>query len=175
MASWLVWIIVILVAISGLDGGHRGEPTCTGETSGCGSPEARWQPVTTDGGKGVIVPEQDVPELTNWGTDGPIEGSWTPVKSDIRELESRIEAAAASSRSPSHGPKPESLQGYVRQYGGIIEGGERKIYVNGLCQVDDDSWMSRPMIVLDGGNCYFEAIYNVEDHTFERFQFNGDA
>jgi len=47
--------------------------------------------------------------------------------------------------------------------------------VNGFCRVDDDTWLSHPYIVMDGGNCYFQAIYNVEDQTFERFQFNGDA
>ncbi len=174
LASWLVWIFVILMAVSGLVVGDRGEPTCAGATTGCG-PEAGWQPVSTNGVSGVIVPEQNVQDLTSWGTDGPIEGVWTPEEADIVALESRIEDTAAGSRSPSAGPKPDSLNSYVRQYGGITEGGERKIFVSGFCHVDDDSWLSHAYIVMDGGNCFFQAVYNVEDHEFERFQFNGDA
>lgn len=174
MANWLVWILVIVVGLLGLAVGSRGEPDCAGVVDRCGS-DFHWQPVITDGVKGVIVPERDVPDLTNWGADGPIEGVWTPGKADIAARESRIETAAASSQSPSGDPKPDSLKGYARQYGGIIEAGERKIFVNGFCRVDDDTWLSHPYIVMDGGNCYFQAIYNVEDQTFERFQFNGDA
>ena len=174
MASWLVWILMIVVGLSGLAIGSPCEPGCAGVVDRCGS-EFGWQPVTIDGVKGVIVPERDVRDLTTWGADGPIEDVWMPDKADIAALESRIEAAAASSRSPSAGPKPGSLRGYVRQYGGIIEGGEHKIFVSGFCHVDDDSWLSRPYIVMDGGNCYFQAVYNVEDQQFEQFQFNGDA
>ncbi len=64
MANWLVWILVIVVGLLGLAVGSPGEPDCAGVVDRCGS-DFHWQPVITDGVKGVIVPERDVPDLTN--------------------------------------------------------------------------------------------------------------
>lgn len=175
----VIWILVVIVA--GWFYAATPEattidvtPTCVGTAESCNR-DPGWQLVTTGNVEGVIVPEDEAADLASWGVNGPIDGVWQPVEADIATLELHIEEAAASASSPSRQPPPESLDGYVRQYAGIIENGEKKIYVNGMCHVDGDTWKHSPYIVMDGGPCFFTAVYNVETETFELFRYNGDA
>ena len=180
----VIWILIVIVAgwssfmtsptpavptVS-----RAATPVCVGSATRCKS-DTEWQVVRIGDVDGVIVPEDEARDLALWGTSDPIEGTWQPDKADIVVLESHIEEAAANGSSPSQQPRPESLDGYVRQYAGIIENGEKKIYVNGMCHVDGDSWKHSPYIVMDGGPCFFTAVYNVGTEEFELFWYNGDA
>jgi len=62
-----------------------------------------------------------------------------------------------------------------RQYAGYIEDGNRKIYINGFCDAPGVDWHERPVLVQDGGDCFFTTIYNVDAGELERFRFNGEA
>lgn len=176
----VIWIIVFLVGLVGAGNGARGagdgvDHPCSSAAPGCAVPAPSWPRITTNGVDGVIVPEQHVPELAPWGASGPIEGVWTPSAGDIAPLEAQIEDYAKTSDSGAGNPPPTTLIDYKRQYAGILEGGERKIFVNGFCWTDGDSWTSQTYIVMDGGDCYFAAVFNVDRQRFERFRFNGNA
>jgi hypothetical protein len=114
-----------------------------------------WELVEVDGVQGVIVAPSDV---AGFGLPEPY---WSPTATDVVEVEKAI--------SESQG----ELEHY-RQYAGFTEDGERKILVNGFCNAESD-WTSEIVFVLDGGECYFTAIYNVETAELESFMFNGEA
>ncbi|MGB3307671.1 MAG: hypothetical protein WBA63_15905 [Thermomicrobiales bacterium] len=180
----VIWILIVIVAgwssfmtsptPAAAPVSRPATPVCVGSATRCDG-DTEWQVVRIGNVEGVVVPEDEARDLAAWGTSDPIEGTWQPDKADIEELESHIEEAAAHGSSPSQQPRPESLDGYVRQYAGIIENGEKKIFVNGMCHVDSDAWKHEPYIVMDGGPCYFTAVYNVETEEFELFRYNGDA
>lgn len=64
---------------------------------------------------------------------------------------------------------------FFRQYGGLLIGGRKIIYVNafrahawGL-----SDWRSKAFDICDGGSNFFGVEYDVETKTFRPFAFNG--
>lgn len=118
-------------------------------------PASGWALIEVDGVQGVIVPEDDASGF------GLGDSYWTPSVVDVIEAEEAIVEA-------------EGPLDHTRQYAGIVEDGVQKVLVNGFCS-DEPDWMSEPIIVMDGGECFFTAIYNVETAELELFTFNGVA
>jgi hypothetical protein len=114
-----------------------------------------WTLVNVNGVDGVIVAPEDAIGL------GLAEPFWAPSVTDVFAAE----AAIADS---------EGELDHYRQYIGFTENGDQKILVNGFCN-PDASWTSQVVFVMDGGDCYFTGIYNVDTDELESFTFNGDA
>ena len=66
------------------------------------------------------------------------------------------------------------LPGYRRQYVGLIENGNRYIWVSTTC-TDRLDWRTGPIYVEDGGACFWTILFNIESGSFEKLQFNGEA
>jgi hypothetical protein len=78
---------------------------------------------------------------------------------------------------------------YYRQYGGLVVGGRRIVYVNSVHQdiarnmydredargfyPAPDAWRERAIQVCDGGPIVFGVEYDSEAETFGNFAFNG--
>jgi hypothetical protein len=167
-------IIFILAIIFGLGGGAFDDdpvarrvdvpPECvvatesTGEQGdGCGAADRDdWNIVEIDGVQGAIVTE----------TNGPLfidsDAYWTPSVVDIADAETAI-------------LQDEGELGHTRQYVGFLEDGQRKISINGFCDDMGYDWEHEPVVVDDGGDCFFTAVYDMETGALEWFTFNGDA
>lgn len=174
--SWLIWIFVILFGF--LAFGQASAVDCSnspGGTEECparrvsvtpASPEPSgwvWEEVSVGEIRGVIVPARDAGSLV-YGTrpEIPDEDYWTPTLADVEAAEAAI---AAEQGDLEHN----------RQYAGFTEDGERKIFVNGFCQSFSADWTREPVLVDDGGDCFFTAIYNVDRDVLEMFRFNGQG
>jgi hypothetical protein len=115
-----------------------------------------------------------------------------PSDSQIRDLEARLPAAFV----PALNRQPESYEGattplptYGREYGGIVVGGRKLIYINAFPHrmVDFDGtdlaedwkhgnrWLHNAVVVCDGGHGFWGAVYDPERKTFSDFAFNGVA
>ncbi len=158
-------ILIILIAISGFFFVSESEvaqspQACIQDVQGnCVlEPADGWVPVSFDGFEGVIVPVEAV-ENDPWFTS---EEAWTPTEADVIAAEEAIEA--------EQGPLD-----HMRQYIGITQGGQHKVYVNGFCDAWETNWQAELVFVMDGGDCFFSATYNVETGELENFMFNGDA
>ena len=155
--SIIILVIIVLIGLFGF--APSGEPDCVGDGEGCAAPAAvvtSWTPVTVDGIEGVVVAEGDgslFVEADSW---------WTPSIADVAAAEEAITAA--------QGPLD-----HQRQYVGFIDNGEHKVLVNGFCDAFGLDWTTQPILVADGGECFFEAVYNVDTGELEGFQFNGEA
>lgn len=128
-------------------------------------------------------------------------GTWDPSSAEIRELESAL-AQELSRRlsAPSVGAYPRaSIRDYYRQYAGINLKGEKLIVINGFFRSHVDyttAWLAQPhseaelaafpaeargktywhfvpVVVLDGGEHYFEAYYDPVHHRISGFEFHG--
>ena len=65
---------------------------------------------------------------------------------------------------------------YYRQYMGIQQvQGVKKIRGNFLCEVDGNRWKEQWIMVKDGGDCYFNFSYEVEEKKIIEFSVNGEA
>jgi hypothetical protein len=105
---------------------------------------------------------------------------WTPSTDDVVALERRLPAFLLSQPDGSNARENDlwlRAPNYLRQYVGITRKGRRVVYANFFCSrsVTDPDWRVSPVIVLDGGACYFQVEYDVETGVFSRLMVNGYA
>jgi hypothetical protein len=86
-------------------------------------------------------------------------GYWTPTKSQIFALESRLSSQVRKQNSSF----AFLLPSYRRQYFGFIREGRAMIWIVGFCGSIDVDWRRELVSLPDTGGCYFEAQYDVGD------------
>jgi hypothetical protein len=101
-----------------------------------------------------------------------VDGAWTPSRTILETMESRIEKVAEL--ESMHGRIKDPRQSY-RQYVGVLIKGKRYIYINGMCERPRENWDKRLEDVCDGGSCFWGVLYNVESGNFSNLQTNGNA
>jgi len=103
---------------------------------------------------------------------------WTPTEADVLALEAKLPAYLKTKISADHYAYGlwDKLTNYRRQYVGYVIDGERFIYVNYFCDsFNDDAWKTQLMMVMDGGECFFQVQYQLADQTFVSLSINGFA
>lgn len=100
---------------------------------------------------------------------------WTPSESDVFAAEGELVPFLKSSKDPRVPGIVKMLEAYKRQYRGIIQGGQKQIAIQFLCETDKDDWANDEMIILDGGSCFFGVRFSTETKTFSALQINGPA
>jgi hypothetical protein len=84
-----------------------------------------------------------------------------------------------SHRNPDFSIGP--LLGYGVQYKvTITQKGEKEIWVNGFCKGSGDLYSSAyltsiPVMVFDGGSCYFNTTINLKKHKANKIIIHGFA
>ncbi|MGB5981636.1 MAG: hypothetical protein WBG46_05785 [Nonlabens sp.] len=70
-----------------------------------------------------------------------------------------------------------SLERMNRQYVPVLnKNGDKEVWINFFCDdTFDHNWKVEPVIVLDGGNCYFSLKVNVSKKTYSDLSNNGYA
>ncbi|HSO26973.1 MAG TPA: hypothetical protein VLS48_02805 [Anaerolineales bacterium] len=134
-----------------------------------GSPTTAISPVQVigQGYEGVILP----PEA------GPAFGLqdvtfWMPAEPDIQALEAGIEDYFGQL---GLGPFGFKILDYKRQYVGIETGGQKLVYANFFCDSLGIDWVNEPVVIADGGSCYFQVRFNPATGEFTDLKFNGEA
>jgi hypothetical protein len=118
--------------------------------------------------------------LCNRPMPWPIEATWVPDESTIKRLEAALGAAlqAALDQAPAgRYPKPVAPEFY-RQYLGLVVGGKRIVYVNGLrdqlvASGRPAEWRTTVWNGCDGGLAAFGAEYDLESGHIRNVIFNG--
>ena len=136
-------------------------------------PSGVWEQAIDDDFRGVIVPGADAAEFARDVGWDESEGYWTPSSADVAMLEAEMEDAWAAEAPPA--VRDENLRNHIRQYVGVIEDGERRVVVNAFCDALGIDWRSDPVVVADGGACYFQATWDVERAEFRALMVNGEA
>ena len=144
--NWLIQILIALaiVLLFGVSAVDSGPRIGDG-----------WVAVNVNGHPGVIVPAD---YAVNFGTGA--EEFWMPTESDVVNTELAI-------------TEEEGDLAHLRQYAGIVEDGDKKVFVNGFCDDAGRNWYAEIVAVDDGGECFFSALYNVDTGELEYFRFNG--
>lgn len=101
------------------------------------------------------------------------ESLWTPTQNNILQLEAGLAAYLQQNAEPEQERIWQELADYKRQYVGITQDGQEKIYANFFCEGDNSDTML--VFVLDGGDCYFQVLYTVENDQFSYLSVNGEA
>jgi hypothetical protein len=135
--------------------------------------------ITTDTTDGVIFTAVNA-EGAGLGFDfnEPIIAYWTPTEEFVTALEAELTAFLESEIPADHYNRRilERLDRYKRQYFGItFEAGQPLIYANFFCVDEFDYWLESLVFVMDGGECFFQVLYDPVTDTFSNLRVNGFA
>jgi hypothetical protein len=154
-----------------------GEVDCCAEPSL--TPATTWQPVQGDGYAGVIVPEADGPLFFQSLNGTEPAGYWTPTATEIDQLESNLSMyiyPPPCGDSPAPEQIWQNLETYHRQYAGFVaDDGHNLILINAFCDDLGINWQSEPVVVMDGGACFFRLTYDPATGDFFDLRVNGEA
>ncbi|MFO0548033.1 MAG: hypothetical protein U0271_06580 [Polyangiaceae bacterium] len=97
---------------------------------------------------------------------------FVPDDEALKAAEAALPAALAAERRASRiVPK---LATYHRQYYGFVAGSKRHIYINAFCE-KEERMRTQSVMVDDGGDCFFQADYSIDDKAFLWVRVNGEA
>jgi hypothetical protein len=101
------------------------------------------------------------------------QGTWNPSAADIAKAENSIAQIAMlpGNYTQVHIDHPDT---YFRQYVPIQQAGRRLLYVNAFCEAPS-YWRTQLVIVMDGGTCYWQALYDPATNKYSSLTINGRA
>jgi hypothetical protein len=123
--------------------------------------------VELQGVSAVVLPE-NIAEGSLAALGIKTEGLWMPGRADVVSLEIALPAFLQFNAQLFHQDPPiwERLEGYKRQYIGIIENGKKVILANFFCQAKGVDWQKQFVHIQDGGECYFRLKFEVDTRRF---------
>jgi hypothetical protein len=130
--------------------------------------------------RSVLLPEHEAKAVSDWySRDWPelFNGSWMPSKSDLDGLESNL---SQISQLPIlgwgtriHIDHPDQ---YFRQYIAVKVAGKERIFVSAFCDEKPPfDWREHLFVVIDGANCYWQALYDPATKQFSNLRINARA
>jgi hypothetical protein len=134
-----------------------------------------YESVSTTEFTGVIIPQGRAQELVpnDWGVQA--QGYWTPAREDILRLESNVSIYLRETARDKAPDLERKLRFYKRQYAGIMRDGRRLVFCNYFCDAVGIDWVSKPVIILDSGDCFFQVEWDVATKTFSNLHINGSS
>lgn len=104
------------------------------------------------------------------------ESTWQPAPADIGQLEQDLPLLNAQSPAAATAHVGDA-PAYYRQYFGITVHGRHLIYVNAFVEgmYRSTDWKQFAIVVCDGGNGAWGALYDPANRLFSGFAFNGRA
>lgn len=122
--------------------------------------------------QGVIVPADRAAEFSIFKATG----YWTPTDADVAAFDAAFPvwiaeqtewgADEVSQRWPTD---------YTRQYVGFERDDQQLLYVNAFCAIEYLDWKNQPVMVDDGGPCFFSVVFNPATLEFTELMINGMA
>jgi len=107
---------------------------------------------------------------------GPVE-NWEPTVGEINGLEANLSQLTTLSGQQSNPGQPiDDPHQYFRQYLAIAQDGKKLIFVDAFCEResgDPNAWRKRLVFVLDGGKCFWQALYDPATQKFSNLKVNG--
>ncbi len=98
-----------------------------------------------------------------------------PTEADVVALEAALPAFLQTNSQVKTEQIGEQLSAYRRQYLGLERAGKRLVFANFFCNAKGADWKETAVVVDDGGDCYFQATYNVDTDRFISLRVNGES
>lgn len=135
---------------------------------------------TTDDFDSVIFTAENTAQTgVSFEFNEPILDTWTPTEEDVLALEDSLLPYLEQEIAPDHYAYAilEDLPFYTRQYFGIVlTDSQPLIYANYVCSIENfDYWLEGNVMVMDGGECFFQVLYDPTRDTFLWLRINGMA
>lgn len=127
----------------------------------------------------ALLPASDVAGLARFfAGPEPRLANWEPTVGDMNDAEANLsQIPALSSKDPDPGRHIDNPRQYFRQYGAVVINGRRVLLLNALCSVrgHENDWRKHLIVVMDGGKCYWHALYDPSTGQFSDLTINGMA
>lgn len=132
--------------------------------------------VKTQAYTGAIFTDITTKEFVSWFGIAA-DTYWMPTEEDVANLENGLTTFLKESNSTYQDTAAilERLPDYTRQYFGLVRANEELIYANFFCGGETHDWLETPVVVDDGGNCYFQVLFNAEANTYLSLSVNGES
>jgi hypothetical protein len=110
--------------------------------------------------------------------------TWKPGAAQIKALEDNWDALreTAPALCCNNRARVGDIGDYYRQYLGIVVGDRRLIYINAFesrfldrVETRKGRWRRMAMVICDGGESFWGAVYDPATGTFSELAFNGMA
>lgn len=132
--------------------------------------------VATDGAYGIVIDERFAARFLP-PTDGQDVETWTPAPRDIAAAEMLLRplrpADSGSTDQRNIKDTPEDL--VSRTWFGATIDGQRLLFVDGYCSGGLPSRPLYPVLIADGGPCYWNATIDAETWEVVQYVENGEA
>jgi hypothetical protein len=135
--------------------------------------------------RSVLLPESEAKAVAAmYPKSGPsrITGTWEPTNADIDGLEANLhQISGLSLKGKLPWIQIEHPENYFRQYIGVLQAGNKRIYINAFCGFNGNQppsspvWRNRLFIISDGGSCAWQSLYDPSSKKFIELRINGIA
>ena len=99
---------------------------------------------------------------------------WTPSVAQVKGIEAQLlDHLANKSELPNAEFVHKEFYQYHRLYFGFTFENRKKVSIQGQCA--NSGYQPVPMMVSDGGRCFFSAVYDLESQDFDEVFINGSA
>lgn len=130
--------------------------------------------IPVPGTQSVIFPAELVP----WYLV-PESVPWTPSTEQVLVAERGLQAFLATATMEYRPGAPQRiaarLHHYARQYFGVSAAGRRLLYINCFPANSFSDWRTKEVYVDDGGEAFFQLLYDPESGEFSGLSVNGVA
>jgi hypothetical protein len=131
--------------------------------------------------RSVVLPASEAKMAADfYPKKGPerIDGTWEASMEDIAGLEANLSHISdLKSRGGTIGDRIEHPDRYFRQYIAVLQAGNRRIFINAFCDGIHPSpiWHDHFYVIMDGGSCVWQALYDPATKSFSDLETNGLA
>lgn len=167
----VIVLLLVLVACSSESAplSQPAQPTAPVQTVSQGQP---YQDLQVAGLEAVIIPGGQAPQYIQTMFGRQESGYWTPSQDDILKMEEQLKIYLQNFVGQN---VLKDLSSYKRQYVGIVKEESKLLLGNYFCEVSSIDWKQQPVIVEDGGNCYFQAELDMDSGQIVYFMVNGGS
>ncbi len=126
--------------------------------------------ITVDG---VILPN-----LSYFDSGTIPDGTWLLTPKEALLFEAGLQDYLRENPDPRSPKLWEKLSEYKRQYAGVIVEGKQLIYTSFICNSfaeDNDDWQRDVLIISDGGDCFFNIMFDPAEGNYFDLYVHGEA
>ena len=145
------------------------QPTAPEQPGSQGQP---YQDLQGAGFEAVIIPEGQAPQYIQAMFGRQESAYWTPSQDDILKMEEQLKIYLQNVVGQN---VLKDLSSYKRQYIGVVNEESKLLLGNYFCEASGTDWKQQPVIVDDGGNCYFQAELDMDSGQIIYFALNGES
>jgi hypothetical protein len=169
-------LLAVATIACGTAGDEARRDDAAADTPAVGSAEARLDSATV-----TILDTlhgREVVSQCSRPSPGPVTSYWVPTPAQVAEADAAVLRALAAVEI--EGARADTgVRRYHRQYAGLVRGGDRLLYVNGIAreaiaaQEDTAAWRTVGQVACDGGAAFFGAEYDPATRRVSALHFNG--